>query len=573
MEHAKRNISIYKRVVSRPKLLFWYYIAINMVPSFYFLFTEPLNIPGKILSIFLPFGLFIALFSLFKNTGKAQVLFFPILFFHAFQIVLFYLFGEDVLAADMLLNVVTTNTSEVNELLGALLPSIIIVIVLYVPPTVLGIMQWRHKEKPGKHFRKNNLKVGLTFLILAFTLSFSSVDQNTKEFSFHEDIYPINLFYNIGFATQKFNKIRNYPNTSSDFLFDARRADSSDQRKIIVLVIGETSRAANWELYGYDRATNPKLKNTSNLIPYSNALTQSNVTHESVPIIMSGVGAENFKDLYHQKGIFQAFKEAGYTTISLSNQAENSSFIEYIYKQADIYKNLKRVDSRTDIIPNSQDEELTKLMAQEIADHPGDLFILLHSYGSHFNYTDRYPTDFSHFKPDKITNVSRSQKQEMTNAYNNSIRYTDHFLSETIKVLAQTDAASFLLYSADHGEDIFDDQRGKFLHSSPTPTYYQLHIAFLSWYSNQFKQAYPEKIRQAEQHQNKALSTNAIFHSLLDAGSISSPFFKRELSLLHPQFKERERVFLTDHEEAIPVKHLNLKSEDYKLFKKHHIKL
>ena len=53
-----------------------------------------------------------------------------------------------------------------------------------------------------------------------------------------------------------------------------------------------------------------------------------------------------------------------------------------------------------------------------------------------------------------------------------------------------TDAA--LIYTSDHGEDIFDDPRHLFLHASPVPSYYQLHIPFLIWMSDSYREAYPE---------------------------------------------------------------------------------
>jgi len=571
MTQTKNRNRFIQRLLRKPQLLLWYFITVNLVPTFYFFFTEPLNIFGKMVILLLPFGLYLLIFSAVENIGKWQVFLFPLLFLHAFQIVLFYLFGRGVIAANMFLNVTTTNSAEVSELLGALLPSIIIVVTLYVPATILGIIQWRHRVFLSRSFRKRILHLGLGSLVIAFTFSFFSQNQKTGNFAFHRDIYPVNLFYNLGFATQKYYKTKQYPENSKDFTFEATRNSNSKNRQIIVLVVGETSRPDNWELFGYERENNPLLSKEDNLILYKDAITQSNVTHQSVPIILSGVGAENFKDLYHQKGIFEAFKETGFTTICLSNQVENGSFIEYIYKQADIYTNLKSPENLVDKNSNPPDEKLTILMEQKIAETPGDLFIVLHPYGSHFNYMDRYPESFRKYTPDNVTNVSKTQKEEMVNAYDNSILYTDYFLSQNIAVLEESNASSYLLFAADHGEDIFDDKRGKFLHSSPIPTYYQLRIAFLSWFSTEFKAEYPEKFKASLQNSKKPVSTNAVFHTLIDVADISTPFLKEDLSLVNPKFKKKKRVFLTDHENAIPYRKLNLRSLDYQMLKENHI--
>ncbi len=569
MSQLKQS-SLFKQIISNPKLLFIYCIIVNMVPSIYFIFSQPLNSIGKIVLISFALGLYALLYSIAKNTGRLAIFLFPLFFLHAFQIVLFYLYGQDVIASDMFLNVATTNPNEAGELLGALLPAIVTVVLLYVPPTILAIRQWKQKRLLVASFRKTARIFGAAFLAISFIGSFFSYDTNTERFTYYEDVYPVNALYNLGYAIHKANKIGDYPQTSKDFSFEATRATNLADRQIIILVIGETSRADSWQLFGYKRPTNPLLSQENNLITFPDAITQSNATHKSVPIIMSSVGAKNFKAIYTRKGIFEAFKEAGFTTICLSNQAENHSFIEYFYKESDVYKNIRKTAKQKGKI--SYDAALVPLLKEEINQHQGDLFIILHSYGSHFNYKDRYPADFGEFKPDNVTNVSADQKQLLINAYDNSIRYTDYFLDSVISTLKQQDAASFLMYSADHGEDLFDDSRGKFLHASPTPTYYQLHIPMLTWFSNTYKADFPDSYLNALENRRKPVATNAVFHTLLDAAHISSPYLNKNLSLLSDQFKIQTRLYLNDHDKAVPFDKMNLKPEDFKLLNKNKIR-
>lgn len=102
-----------------------------------------------------------------------------------------------------------------------------------------------------------------------------------------------------------------YPKTSKDFTFHATR-DSlvSEKREIYILVIGEASRAKNWSLWGYERETNPRLKTTENLILYKDALTQSNTTHKSVPLILSAADAEHYEALYTPKKYYYRFQRS-----------------------------------------------------------------------------------------------------------------------------------------------------------------------------------------------------------------------------------------------------------------------
>ncbi|MVX36183.1 phosphoethanolamine transferase [Myroides sp. LoEW2-1] len=490
---------IVSKIINNPKALFWFYITVNMVPSIYFFFNAPVNLFGKIVTLLFPLGFYIFILSAFKNTGKWQIIYFPLLFLHAFQIVLFYLFGEDVIAADMFLNVATTNTSEINELLGSLLPSIALVCFLYLPATILAIMQWRKRIYLDWAFRKKVFLPSFAILAASLILSFWSENTNSNTFAFNQHVYPINAIHNLGFAVNKWDKVKRYPITSEGFKFHAVKEKKSQQREIYVLIVGETSRADNWQLYGYDRPTTPLLSKQDNLFVFKDALTQSNTTHKSVSIILSDAEASNYNIIYNRKGIAQAFKEANFKTVCISNQAENSSFIEYFTKEADIYKTIRTTDSKTRMTQNHYDAELIPIMEEIINSTEDNLFILLHTYGSHFNYMERYPKEFKQFMSDEIAGVKKSEREHLLNAYDNTILYTDYFLSSTIDALKKTNASTALLYTSDHGEDLFDDKRGKFLHASPTPTYYQLRIPLFVWFSNEY----------SAENQNKPLWTES----------------------------------------------------------------
>lgn len=572
MRETSQKRSLLERLSHNPVALFYIYLLVNMVPTFYFTLFQPLNFLGRATVFLFPLSLYLLVFSLFKNIGRTQIILFPVLFIHAFQIVLFYLFGEDVIAVDMYLNVATTNMTEITELLGSLLPSIGFVCLLYIPTLVWAILQWKRKLYLPKVVKHRAFNSGILLFVASFLLSMGSQNTNREAFAFTVDVYPINAYYNLNFAIKKWGKVKAYPHTSKNFSFEAKRTRTDSLREIVVLVVGETGRAHNWQLYGYDRPTNPLLAQQEHLVLYQDVLTQSNTTHKSVSMILSDVNAANYQDIYYRKGIAQAFKEGGFTTICLSNQSENNSFIEYFTKEADIYQTIRTTDSKTHLTVNRPDEELIPLMTELIEKTPGNLFIILHSYGSHFNYKERYPQAYRQFTPDNLTAVSRRQKEQLVNTYDNSIRYTDYFLSSTLDALKKIDATSMLLYTSDHGEDLFDDDRGLFLHSSPTPSYYQLHIPFFMWFSNSFIDAHPEQYQLAQSRQTHPISTHVIFHTLLDVAAIQTPHFKPEYSLVNPQFTVLPRLYLNDHDLAVPYQKMNLKEEDFEQIKKLNLK-
>lgn len=108
------------------------------------------------------------------------------------------------------------------------------------------------------------------------------------------------------------------------------------------------------------------------------------------------------------------------------------------------------------------DDELLFLVEKELKAGHQKLFIVLHAYGSHFNYKERYPESMSVFKPDNLTDAKYENKEYLMNAYDNTIRYTDGFLASLITLLQKTNSFSAMLYTSDHGEDIFDDNRKLF---------------------------------------------------------------------------------------------------------------
>ncbi len=99
--------------------------------------------------------------------------------------------------------------------------------------------------------------------------------------------------------------------------------------------------------------------------------------------------------------------------------------------------------------------------------------------------------------------AERKYRDNLVNAYDNSIRYTDDFLSRLIRMLEKQQVDAAMLYTSDHGEDIFDDSRHLFLHASPVPSYYQLHVPFLIWMSDDYRETYPERWNTAIENKDK----------------------------------------------------------------------
>ena len=131
-----------------------------------------------------------------------------------------------------------------------------------------------------------------------------------------------------------------------------------------------------------------------------------------------------------------------------------------------------------------------------------------------------------------------------------------------------------MIYATDHGEDIFDDDRSRFLHASIVPTYYQLHVPMLVYVSDYYKESHPDKVAQLDSNRQRQVSSTAsFFNTLVDLSGIDTGSVDKSKSLASETYREPERVFLTDRNEQIKLIDAGLKKEDYQKFKEYKIQI
>lgn len=563
------NIETYiSQLFTSPQQLFTVFLIANCLPSFGLAYTEPFNIFGKLCLILFSIGFNAILLSIPKNVNRI-VFFFPIyLVFHCLQIVLLYIFGEAAIAVDMFLNLATTNATEAGELIDNIWPIVIFVLSIYVPIIIIALFCGKKNLDTPPSMKKNVRKIGLGLIALSFLISNFSYDINTHNFTYYEDVYPVNVFYNLGFAVNKYINSKNYLKLSKDFKFNTVKSANATDREIYVLVVGEASRAENWQLYGYLRETNPKLSQSKGIIKFDDVLTQSITTHKSVPLILTSASAEDYSVIFSHKSIINAFKEAGFSTAFYSNQIPDGSFLDFYASEADSHENIRHSEAGGYITINNYDEFLLPLLQNFIDTASGNLFIVLHTYGSHFNYRERYPSNFSIFTPDDSCNIRQENRQMLINAYDNTVAYTDDFLSNVISILDNSKATTALFYSSDHGEDMLDDERKRFLHSSPSPTYYQLKIPLFMWFSEKYQNAFPAKVNNAAKNHKVPITTNTVFHTVLDIASLNTTDFNPSLSLVNPELQKQHRMFLNDHDQPIFYYQAGIKKQDKEMIEK-----
>lgn len=562
---------IYNKV-SSGQFLYAYAVVALLLPNIALCYTECLTPWACGVNVLLPLSLYMLFFSAAKRPGKMIWWAFIFVFFSAFQLVLLYLFGTGVIAVDMFLNLVTTNPGEAMELLDNLAPAVVGVFVVYLPLLILGGVNIRRDSRLSVSFQQRvrhwAMQIGAIglFCLLA---SYLVVD----DYRMRNQLYPVNICYNLYLAFERNAASENYKEASRNFKFDARSEHSATAPEVYVMVVGETARAHNFSLYGYPRDTNPLLSKTQGIKAFPNVTTQSNTTHKSVPMLLSAASAEDFERLFHEKGILAAFKEAGFHTVFISNQLPNHSFIDFLGEQADEHYFLKKEDASQgnhydEDLLQKLDEILPKADASSSAHYHyryRKLFVVLHSYGSHFNYQERYPRSFAYFKPDSRSEAKSENRRDLLNAYDNTIRYTDYILHGIIErlqkwegVQTKTDGVydqptSAMLYTSDHGENIFDDDRHLFLHAAPKASDYELHVPFIIWTSEGFSRQYPDILKALGENRTKQVQSSlSAFHTMLGIGGIQTHYRLDEYSVASGKYHPLKLLYLDDHDEAIP---------------------
>ncbi len=333
---------------------------------------------------------------------------------------------------------------------------------------------------------------------------------------------------------------------SASFAFGARQLDAGTQPEIVVMVLGESARYDRWSLNGYSRDTNPLLGKEANLVALSDVVTSVSATRLSVPVIISRKPAtQSLKDGFSEKSFLTAYKEAGFKTWWLSNQISFGRYdtpVSVFAKEADViqFLNLGGFTNHS-----NYDEVLFEPFQRALADPAPKKLIVLHSLGSHWNYSQRHPQAFDKWQPslfgiDKPVYTELKIKPQLNNSYDNSILYTDWFLAQLIGDLKATGQLASMLYVSDHGQTLYDGSCKLAFHGHNTQ--YEFHVPAFMWYSDQYRERYPDKVSALHRNRKAKLATENFFHTMLDVADIRYPDDKPAWSFLNRDFKVHKRV-------------------------------
>ena len=287
----------------------------------------------------------------------------------------------------------------------------------------------------------------------------------------------------------------------------------NQEKAVMVLVIGESARSANFSLYGYNRNTNPLLSRIPNLKHYE-ATSCATYTTAGVKCILEH---ENSGDLYEilPNYLFRNDVEVVWRT---TNWGEPPVHIKNYQTKEMLQKACKGEDCTYD------DLLLTGLKEQIINSPKNKVLIILHTTTSHGpTYSKRYPAQFEIFKPVcKSVELATCSQQELINAYDNTIVYTDFLLNKLIGELQSLkDYKSAMMFVSDHGESL--GEKNLYMHGVPMSfaPKEQFEIPFIVWTSDSSKHYKPLA----------AVNQNYVFHSVLNFLDVESPVYNEKMNV------------------------------------------
>jgi lipid A ethanolaminephosphotransferase len=271
---------------------------------------------------------------------------------------------------------------------------------------------------------------------------------------------------------------------------DARREGgmaTGGKPVVFVLVLGESARAASFSLGGYARDTNPELAKLP-IDYFRNVRSCGTDTAVSVPCMFSNLGRSDYKEskAAASENVLDILSHAGYRVTWYDNNTGSKG----VAKRLDERDEYDSQDPRFCGKAGCFDELLVDNLRAELGAKADDRVIVLHTKGSHGPaYYQRYPDAFARFQPACTTNeLQLCSREQIVNAYDNTILYTDHIVASAIHALQGDDKVdSALLYMADHGEST--GEGGLYLHGAPylIAPESQTHIPMLLWLSDGYR--------------------------------------------------------------------------------------
>jgi lipid A ethanolaminephosphotransferase len=429
----------------------------------------------------------------------------------------------------MIQNVFNTNSAEAFDLLTFKL-FLYFLLLGAVPSIFVYLIDIQHVSLRTELISK--LKIVVISLLMLVPLFFVSSRHYTSFFREHKHMRyyanPVCYLFSAGEYAGKYLKRGRID--VKPLGTDATIPASDTDRELIILVVGEAARADRFSLNGYRRETNPLLKK-EDVVSFSNFHSCGTMTDVSLPCMFSVFGREKYSDKKAKatENLLDVLSHAGMNILWRDNNSSSKGVALRVP-----YEDYRNPKSNPICDIECRDEGMLNGL-QEYIDRQkkGDILIVLHQMGNHGPaYYKRYPKSFEIFTPTCKTNeLNECSKEEIGNAYDNAILYTDYFLSKVISLLKQNSNRfeTAMLYIGDHGESLGENRI--YLHGLPywMAPESQKHIPAIFWFGDGFK----IDRNLLRNKTAKEYSQDNLFHTVLGLMEVKTTVYNKNMDIIN----------------------------------------
>ena len=439
-----------------------------------------------------------------------------------------------IIDTDMIRNAAQTTTAEAGHLmtpafyrhmaLYAVLPSLLIAFVRIDHRPIGAKLKW------NMAFITPLLLLALVMTLWQFSGIASTLRNNRIIIATLNPITPIFSAVEFAVAEDKSRDIVAQP-LDPDAKPGARIA-GADKSVVTIIVAGETARARNFSLGGYERKTNPELEKR-NVVYFRDTSACGTSTAISIPCMFSQLtrSAYSHEGGLAQENVLDVLKHAGNDV----TWWENNTGDKGVGKRINMRNFSAENDPRFCLNNECRDQVMIEALEPWLDAVQGNATLVLHQLGSHGPaYFARYTEEERLFRPDcRTAEFAACTSQEIINAYDNTIVATDRMLAQVIDLLeARSDRlASAMIYMSDHGESL--GEKGLYLHGMPymlAPSE-QTHIPFIMWLSDSYSEIFGVTNACLEGRVDETLSHDNMFHTVLGLMDVNAKHYDPALDV------------------------------------------
>ena len=437
---------------------------------------------------------------------------------------------------DMLRNVLHSHSAEAGELLSG---TMVLHLLLYaaLPVALLLPLRLKARRWPRALLGRSLLALGALLAFVAALLSvfqpLSSLMRNHKEVRYL--ITPANIVYSTTRVVSADVKGTAAPREAIGL--DARAGPSWAARqrpRVLVLVVGETARAANWGLSGYARQTTPQLAALP-VLNFAEVASCGTNTEVSVPCMFAPRGRRDYDEsrIRGQESLLHVLARAGVAVHWRDNQSGCKGVCDGLPGD----RALDAAGAASGLCRDGQcyDEALVHDIDARLDAARGTELWVLHQLGNHGPaYARRHPPAFTRFTPEcRSDDLGQCSREQIVNSYDNALLYTDHLLATLQRRLAaragRVDAA--FLYVSDHGESL--GESGLFLHGMPYPIApaEQKRVPMVMWLGDGFAASTRVDPACLRERARRPASHDHLFHTVLGLLDVRSSLYEPDWDL------------------------------------------